>query len=113
MRLPRITALLLALAASPALAIDSDPDESAEDDTELDTYIPNRFAITAHGEWAHFNQHHDVEDTGGGGLRVGFRINRWAELEFGADFYQMTSTRSARVSAARPSYAFVLFKRKP
>lgn len=90
MRLPRITALFLALAVSPALAIDSAPDESAEDDTEVDTYIPNRFAITAHGEWAHFNQHRDVNDTGGGGVRIGFRINRWAELEFGADFYQMT-----------------------
>ena len=88
MRLPRITALLLALAASPALAIDSAPDESAEDEKESDSYIPNRFAITAHGEWAHFIQASDVEDSGGGGLRVGFRVNRWAELDAGADFYQ-------------------------
>ncbi|MEK7467899.1 MAG: hypothetical protein AAB074_10835 [Planctomycetota bacterium] len=88
MRLPRITALLLAFAASPALAIDSAPDEATEDETEEDSYIPNRFAITAHAEWAHFNQHRDVDDTGGGGLRIGFRMNRWAELEVGADFYQ-------------------------
>lgn len=88
MRLTRITALLLAIAASPALAIDSAPDEASEDDSEADSYIPNRFAITAHGEWAHFNQHRDVDDTGGGGLRIGFRINRWAELEVGADIYQ-------------------------
>ncbi|KAF0246171.1 MAG: hypothetical protein FD180_913 [Planctomycetota bacterium] len=88
MRLPRITVLLFAIAASPALAIDSAPDESAEDDTEDDSYIPNRFAITAHGEWAHFNQHRDVDDTGGGGLRIGFRANRWMEIEVGADVYQ-------------------------
>lgn len=88
MRLPCITALLVALAAAPALAMEAAPDESVEEDSEADSYIPNRFAITLHGEWAHFNQHRDVEDTGGGGLRVGFRVNRWVEIELGADFYQ-------------------------
>jgi hypothetical protein len=86
MRLPRAIALFLALAASSAYAIDTAPDEGAEDDKETDSYIPNRFSISLHGEYAFFLQARDVNDTGSGGVRVGFRLTRWAELEFGADF---------------------------
>lgn len=86
MRFPRALVLLFALAASSAYAIDSAPDEAAEDDKETDSYIPNRFAITLHGEYAFFVDSHHVDDSGGGGVRVGFRVNRWAELEFGVDY---------------------------
>lgn len=75
-------ALVLSTLAAPAWAIEEVPDDAQEEES----YVPNRFSINLKASFVDFRDSRALSDTFSPGLRVGYTITPWVELQFGADY---------------------------
>ena len=96
--------LFLAVMSAPAWAIEEPSDDSKEEDS----YIVNRFSVNLHAGYMHFN-FPGPGNTANVGIRLGYRLCEWAEIQVGIDLSKFQLRPEANDSSDRDHIGYARY----